>query len=67
MVFYFSKQSITMCLHDVVQFEVFDVRSKEPVLVSMCRLCGKVLSIKPTDKRSLNNAKDLPFIHNYRH
>ncbi len=55
-----------MCLHDAVQFEVFDVRNKEPVFVSVCRLCGKVLSIKPTDKRSLNNAEDLPFIHNYR-
>lgn len=65
-VFYFSEQFVIMCLHDVVQFEVFDVHNKEPVLVSMCRLCGKVLSLKPTDKRSLNNAKDLSFIHTHR-
>lgn len=36
-----------VCLHDPVQFKVFDVRGREHVIVTACRICCKVLSIKP--------------------
>jgi len=52
-----------MCMHDPVQFKVFDVRRQEEVLVSVCKLCCKVLSIKPTHELPFKKLPELPIFH----